>query len=215
MAEASEHKPSERTPTVWIVEDDKDARFALVSLAESVGLQAQSFSSGEEFVAHWSDDLRGCVVSDFRLPKMSGLELLEALVERASELPFIMISGHADVPIAVSAIKQGAFDFLQKPVVFQEALDRIQAAMAEEQKRFEARQQALAAEDAVQRLTEREAEIMELMVAGKKNREIAKKLKISERTVEIHRARVMQKMGCGSLAELARMVLSRATEKPK
>ena len=196
-------------PTVWVVEDDKDARFALVSLAESVSLQARAFRSGEDFLEAWQPTLRGCVVSDYRLPKMNGLELLDALVERKSELPFIMISGHADVPVAVSAIKQGAFDFLQKPVVFQEALDRIQAAMAEEQRRWELRQRDLAAADALERLTEREAEIMKLMVAGKKSREIAAKLKISERTVEIHRSRVMSKTGCASLAELARLVLSR------
>ncbi|MGH7805013.1 MAG: response regulator transcription factor [Candidatus Binatia bacterium] len=196
-------------PTVWVVEDDKDARFALVSLTESVALNAQAFRSGEEFLEVWKPGLRGCIVSDFRLPKMNGLELLAALVERKSELPFIMISGHADVPVAVSAIKQGAFDFLQKPVVFQEALDRIQAAMAEDQRRWEARQKDIAASDALERLTEREAEIMNLMVAGKKSREIAAELKISERTVEIHRARVMTKTGCGSLAELARLVLSR------
>ena len=195
--------------TVWVVEDDKDARFALVSLAESVSLQARAFRSGEEFLEAWQADWRGCIVSDYRLPKMNGLELLAALVERKSELPFIMISGHADVPVAVSAIKQGAFDFLQKPVVFQEALDRIQAAMAEDQRRSEARQKDLAATDALERLTEREAEIMKLMVAGKKSREIAAELKISERTVEIHRSRVMSKTGCGSLAELARLVLSR------
>lgn len=196
-------------PTVWVIEDDKDARFALVSLAESVSLQARAFRSGEEFLVTWRAELRGCVVSDFRLPKMSGLDLLAALVERKSELPFIMISGHADVPIAVSAIKQGAFDFLQKPVVFQEALDRIQAAMAEEQRRREVRQKQIAASGALERLTEREAEIMKMMVAGKKSREIAEKLKISERTVEIHRSRVMSKTGSGSLAELARLVLSR------
>lgn len=196
--------------TVWIVEDDKDARFALVSLAESVALPAQAFRSGEEFLAVWQPDLRGCVVSDFRLPKMSGLDLLAELVERKSELPFIMISGHADVPVAVSAIKQGAFDFLQKPVVAQEALDRIQAALAEEHRRWEARQKEIAATGALERLTEREAEIMKLMVAGKKSREIASELKISERTVEIHRSRVMSKTGCGSLAELARLVLSRS-----
>jgi FixJ family two-component response regulator len=148
-------------------------------------------------------------VSDFRLPKMNGLDLLAALVERKSELPFIMISGQADVPVAVSAIKQGAFDFLQKPVVFQEALDRIQAAMAEDRRRADTRKQQVAADGALDRLTERESQIMTLMVAGKKNREIASKLKISERTVEIHRARVMSKTGCGSLAELARLVLSR------
>ena len=200
---------TEDTPRVWVVEDDKDARFALVSLAESVGLEARAFPSGEDFLAIWSPRLRGCIVSDFRLPKMNGLDLLAALVERKSELPFIMISGQADVPVAVSAIKQGAFDFLQKPVVFQEALDRIQAAMAEDRRRADTRKQQVAADGALDRLTERESQIMKLMVAGKKNREIASKLKISERTVEIHRARVMSKTGCASLAELARLVLSR------
>lgn len=205
----SEPPVAQEAVTVWVVEDDRDARFALVSLAESVGLKARAFSSGEEFLKSYEAGLRGCIVSDFRLPKMNGLELLAELVQRQSRLPFIMISGHADVPVAVSAIKQGAFDFLQKPVVFQEALDRIQAALAEERRRWEARREKLAADGAIERLTLREAQIMKLMVAGKKNREIAAKLKISERTVEIHRARVMSKTGCGSLAELARLVLSR------
>lgn len=202
-------KPTAATPppTLWVVEDDRDARFAIETLAVSVGLPVQTFASGEEFLKAFSSDLRGCVMSDFRLPRLNGLELLGELQTRGSHMPFIMVSGHADVPVAVSAIKSGAFDFLQKPVVLQEALDRIHAALAEEQRRYESRRRVVETSGMLESLSKRESEILELMVEGKKNREIAAKLEISERTVEIHRARVMQKTGCGSLAELTRLFL--------
>lgn len=200
---------------VWVVEDDADAQMALLALAESVGLAARAFASGEDFLRFHRPELGGCVVTDHRLPGMSGLELLGELRKRSSALPVILISGQADVGTAVAAIKQGAFDFLVKPIVFQDALDRIQAAIAAERENRENRRRELESSLALESLTERESEIMRLMISGKKNREIAERLRISERTVEIHRARVMAKTGAGSLAELVRMILTLSTERER
>jgi two-component system, LuxR family, response regulator FixJ len=188
-------------PTVFVVDDDAAVRDSLRMLLKSVGLPVEVFESGQEFLDADRDDRPGCLVLDIRMPGMSGLELQVKLNERHSILPIIFITGHGDVPMAVEAMQAGAVDFIQKPFRDQDLLDRINQALEKDagsrrmiRKRLES-------------LTPREKEVLDLVVAGKANKVIAGDLNLSQRTVEIHRARVMEKMEAHSLAHLVRMVL--------
>ncbi|MBT8445709.1 MAG: response regulator transcription factor [Gammaproteobacteria bacterium] len=191
--------------TVFIVDDDAAVRDALTLLIESVGLACRAFESAADFLEGHGEDDRGCLILDVRMPGMSGLELQDRLVQEGVVLPTIFISGHADVSMAVHAMRAGAFDFLEKPFNDQTLIDRVNAALEHDS---EIRSLQRVRQDIVQReatLTPREREIMGLVTGGNMNKTIAADLGLSERTVEIHRSHVMEKMQAGSLAELVRM----------
>jgi FixJ family two-component response regulator len=198
---------SAATPAVHIVDDDAAIRSAMELLMRSVDLPCFVFSSADAFLAHYSVACRGCLVSDIRMPGTGGLELQKKLVDLGSSLPIIFITGFGDVPMAVEALQKGAFDFIEKPFRDQELLERIEKAMAIEAKRREELDLVAGTRDRLARLTPREREVLDLVVTGKANKVIAHQLGVSQRTVEIHRARVMEKMEARSLAELVRMHL--------
>jgi two-component system response regulator FixJ len=190
---------------VYIVDDDQAIRHAMGLLLKSVGLQHQVFTSADEFLELHSGNNDGCLVLDIRMPGLSGLELQQKLIEMESSLPIIFISGHGDIPMAVEAMQKGAFDFIQKPFRDQELLDRISEALNIARKREAEREQKLDVQERIATLTKREHEVLDLVVTGKPNKIIAHELGVSQRTIEIHRARVMEKMRAKSLAELVRM----------
>jgi FixJ family two-component response regulator len=199
---------SQKSASVFVVDDDDAVRNSLRLLLKSVGLPTVAFASAGEYLVSWHPAQPGCLVLDVRMPGMSGLELQEELNRRGAIIPVIFISGHGDIPMAVEAIQHGAFDFLQKPFRDQDLIDRVQRALAADQ----ANRQSLAQRDLLRQrydsLTPREQEVMALVTKGKANKVMAGDLDISQRTVEIHRARVMEKMGAQSLAQLARKVVS-------
>lgn len=203
-----------RNASVYIVDDDDAVRSSLRLLLKSVGLPAIAYASATEFLSAWQPEQPGCVVLDVRMPGMSGLELQHELNRRGAIIPVIFISGHADIPMAVEAIQHGAFDFLQKPFRDQDLIDRVQRALATDaQHRGELAKRELIRER-FDSLTPREREVLTLVTQGKANKVMAGDLGVSQRTVEIHRARVMEKMGAASLAHLVRMVLDLETRSP-
>ena len=200
--------PDSHEQVIHIVDDDEALRDSLVWLLESNGYRVRCHASGEDFLALSGDDMAGCVLLDVRMPGISGLELFELLRGRDYGLPVIFITGHGDVPMAVEALKRGAFDFIEKPFGDREVLDLIASALEREREQRE--QRALRAEVSrrLGELTQREHEVLQLILAGKLNKQIADVLGISIKTVEVHRARVMDKMGVRSLAELVQHVLA-------
>jgi two-component system response regulator FixJ len=194
-------------PTVFVVDDDPGVGDAIRLLLRSVGLPALTFSSADEFLRAFEPDQAGCLVLDVRMPGMSGLELQGKLTEMGSTLPIIFITAHGDVPMAVNAVKAGAVDFLQKPFRDQEILDKIQDALATNAQRRAEQADLDEARARIDSLTPREREVMDLVVEGKANKNIARDLGISQRTVEIHRARVMEKMGARSVPRLVQLVM--------
>jgi two-component system response regulator FixJ len=196
---------TKQTPTVFIVDDDAAIRIAMAALMESVNLEHEIFDSADEFLEKVADQRPGCLVLDIRMPGLGGLELQEELIKRKNTLPIIFITGHGDVPMAVEAMQKGAVDFIQKPFRDQELLDRIREALETDEERREARQQHDEVTLRLERLTKREREVFDLVVTGKPNKVIAYELDVSQRTVEIHRARVMEKMQARSLADLVKM----------
>lgn len=191
--------------TVYIVDDDQAIRHAMEMLMRSVGLNYEIFHSGNDFLASHTNDRAGCLVLDIRMPGLGGLELQDKLNEMGSTLPIIFITGHGDVPMAVEAMQKGAIDFIQKPFRDQELLDRIGEAIEADQEKRTAREEQHAVRGRIEKLTNREREVLALVVTGKPNKVIAYELGVSQRTVEIHRARVMEKMEAKSLADLVRM----------
>lgn len=194
--------------TVYLVEDDDAVRDSLQMVLESVGHKVVAYSRGDAFLEDFSTEMAGCMVLDIRMPGMNGMELQRQLNSRNSILPIIFVTGHGDVPMAVEAMQKGAVDFVQKPYREEELLGKIQQAIA-----ADAESRAELAEkhkivERLQELTPREKQVMDLMIEGKANKVIAFDLDISQRTVEIHRARVMEKMGVRSLAHLVRMVMA-------
>lgn len=175
---------------------------------KSVGHDYEIYHSANDFLEGHGNDRAGCLVLDIRMPGLGGLELQEKLNEMGSTLPIIFITGHGDVPMAVEAMQKGAVDFIQKPFRDQELLERISEALKTDQKRRSARDQKAAVVEHLGKLTKREREVMDLVVTGKPNKVIAYELGVSQRTVEIHRARVMEKMQARSLADLVRMHLA-------
>ena len=197
----------ERSPTVFIVDDDDAVRGALRLLLKSVGLAASTLPSAQEFLATYDPQQPGCLILDVRMPGMSGLELQQQLNMRGAIIPVIFITGHGDIPMAVEAMQQGAFDFLQKPFRDQDLIDRIQRALAKDQTGRAELLGRSRIQERLESLTAREREVLDLVTSGKPNKIMAADLGVSQRTVEIHRARVMEKMGAASLAQLVRMVL--------
>ena len=196
---------STQKPTVFIVDDDAAIRFAMQALMDSVNLDHEIFASADEFLKKLTEQRPGCLVLDIRMPGLGGLELQEELIKRGNTLPIIFITGHGDVPMAVEAMQKGAVDFIQKPFRDQELLDRIREALATDEERREEQQQHAEVTERLNRLTNREREVFDLVVTGKPNKVIAYELGVSQRTVEIHRARVMEKMQARSLADLVKM----------
>jgi FixJ family two-component response regulator len=196
---------SDAKSTVYIVDDDQAIRHAMELLMRSVGLDYEIFHSGDDFLETYSSDRAGCLVLDIRMPGLGGLELQEKLNELGSTLPVIFITGHGDVPMAVEAMQKGAVDFIQKPFRDQELLDRVGEALKTDQERRSAREEQAVVQGRVEKLTNRERQVLDLVVTGKPNKVIAYELGVSQRTVEIHRARVMEKMEAKSLADLVRM----------
>jgi FixJ family two-component response regulator len=200
-------KDSRRKPTVYIVDDDDGMRRALGILMTTVGYQPAAFAGPREFLAKYDPSQPGCLVLDVRMPEMSGLEVQQHLNRNGAMLPVILVSGHGDIPMAVQAMKDGAFDFLQKPFRDQELLDRINAALKLDAENRASVDRLADLKQRADSLTPREREVMALVVDGKANKVIAIDLGLSERTVEIHRANVMEKMGARSVAHLVKMHL--------
>ena len=201
----------DKPATVFVVDDDEAVRTSL-RLLKSVGLPVETFESGTAFLDQYDGNRAGCLVLDIRMPGMSGLDLQQALNERHSILPIVFITGHGDVPMAVEAMQAGAVDFIQKPFRDQDLIDRINKGLNKDGEMRE----ALRARDDIRlrigELTPREREVLDLVTAGKANKVIAGDLNVSQRTVEIHRARVMEKMNANSLAHLVRMVIEAQRE---
>jgi len=194
-------------PTVYLIDDDDLLREHMTLLVSSIGFEVLAFSGAEAFLEVCTPESRGCVVSDIRMRGMSGLVLQEKMREINATLPLILISAFADVKIAVEAMRKGAFDFLEKPLEDNEFLDKINEAMQRDRTLAEREEQARHTREKLDTLTNREREVLELLVQGMANKVIAIDLGIAERTVEFHRARVMNKMSADSLAELVRMTV--------
>jgi two-component system response regulator FixJ len=195
------------TPTVFVVDDDQAMRNSLKWLIGSVGMQVECFASAKEFLDGYYPGRAGCLLLDVRMPGMSGLELQELLVSRGITLPVVIITGHGDVPMAVRALKSGAIDFIEKPFNDELLLDAIRNALALDERRRDIQQERSRVMERLVHLTPREHEVMLMVTDGKSNKEIANELGVSAKTVEAHRARVMEKMQAGSLAELVRMAM--------
>jgi two-component system, LuxR family, response regulator FixJ len=197
----------ERSPAVFIVDDDEAVRSSLRLLIKSVGLIPTALGSAREFLEKYDPAQPGCLVLDVRMPEMSGLELQEQLNRQGAVIPVIFITGHGDVPMAVEAMQAGAFDFLQKPFRDQDLIDRIQKALEKDRANRAVLNERSLIRERLESLTPREREVLEMVSSGKPNKIMAAELGVSQRTVEIHRARVMEKMGAASLAQLVRMVM--------
>ncbi|GLT21047.1 DNA-binding response regulator [Zoogloea oryzae] len=196
-------------PLAHIVDDDEAIRDALSWLFRTRNVAARAWASAEDFLAAWQPDWQGCIVLDIRMREMSGLECFDALLERGNTLPVIFLTGHGDVPMAVGALKKGAFDFLEKPVDDNALVDVVIRALATNA-RHQANQETQATvATRLAQLTPREHEVMQLVLAGKFNKVIADELNISMRTVEVHRSRVFEKMGVRSAVELAQLLSPR------
>jgi len=193
--------------TVFIVDDDEAVRDSLRLLLKSIGLPVRTFASAQEFLPSYEVSQPGCLVLDIRMPGMSGLELQQQLNLRGATIPVVFITGHGDIPMAVEAMQHGAFDFLQKPFRDQDLIDRVQRAL----ERDATIRAQLKATDRIREhlasLTPRERQVLDLVTAGKPNKVMAGDLGVSQRTIEIHRARVMEKMQARSLAQLVRMLM--------
>ena len=192
-------------PTVFIIDDDRGMRQAVQDLVESVGLRAESFATGQEFLGRQPTTGPSCLVLDVRLPQMSGLDFQRRLTEIGLQIPIIFITAHGDVPMSVRALKSGAVEFLTKPFRDQDLLDAIQQALQRDRAAREQQAEVDGLHGRYQALTAREREVMGFVVSGMLNKQIASEIGASEATVKIHRGNVMQKMQAGSLIELVRI----------
>lgn len=205
----NENKPVKaKTPTIYIVDDDDSMRQAVALLLRTVGYNPIVFARPVDFLAKFDPNVHGVLVLDIRMPEMSGLEVQQQLNRSGAILPVIFITGHGDIPMAVQAMKDGAFDFLTKPFRDQDLLDRINGALKQDAENRATIEQHADLRKRAESLTPREREVLELIVEGKANKVVAIDLGLSERTVEIHRANVMEKMGARSVAHLVKMYLT-------
>jgi len=192
-------------PMVHVVDDDDSVCRSLVSLLEEVGMPVATFPSAEAFLKALRDDTRGCILLDVRMPGMSGLQLQQALRERDVTMPTIILTGHADVPMAVSAMSAGAAGFVEKPFHPQGLLDRIRDCLEADARQAAFQAERRQAKDSLARLSSREQEVLRRLVTGKPSKLIASALGISEKTVDVHRSNLMRKTGTRSVAELMRI----------
>jgi FixJ family two-component response regulator len=199
-------KTKDQSPVVYLVDDDEAVRDALGMLFRSIGLKHEAYPSALDFLERYDPARHACLVADIRMPGLSGLELQQRLNEQRSEMPVIFITGHGDVPMAVTAMKSGAADFIQKPFRDQDLIDRINKALARDLERRKGRAEQDEIRGRIALLTPREREVMERVVRGQANKVIAMDLGVSQRTVELHRARVMRKLRMRSVAELVHAV---------
>lgn len=194
-------------PIVYVVDDDDGMRRALSTLLTTIGHRAVAYASPREFLSKYDPGRHSCLLLDVRMPEMSGLEVQQQLNRSGSMLPVILMTGHGDIPMAVQAMKDGAFDFLQKPFRDEDLLDRIRHALERDAENRRSVQRHAELRHRASLLTPREREVMAMVVDGRANKVIAIDLGLSERTVEIHRANVMEKMGANSVAHLVKMNL--------
>jgi two-component system, LuxR family, response regulator FixJ len=196
---------SNRQQTVYVVDDDASARESLCWLLGTVKLRSRAFASAGEFLDAWSADWCGCITLDMRMPEMNGLQVQQELSRRGNRMPVIVLTAHADVPIAIRAMKLGAHDFLEKPYSDDELLGAVREALAHQRELDRAEHERAVARRALANLTERERQVMRLVIDGRTNKEAAAELGISEKTVEVHRARVMTKTGARTFSALVRL----------
>lgn len=193
-------------PRVFIIDDDADVRGSIQALLKTVGLHADAFASPQEFLQRKpSEHGPSCLVLDVRLPGISGLDVQQRLVKEGIQIPVIFVTGYADIPMTVKAMKSGAVEFLTKPFRDQDLLDAIQQALERDCVRLRQQEEILQLEEHYKELTPREREVMALLISGMVNKQIAAKLGTSEITVKVHRRQLMSKMKAGSLADLGRM----------
>jgi FixJ family two-component response regulator len=209
LKDASLDQPmSAQDDTVFLIDDDPGVRDALSLLLSLKGIRPQLFATAESFIETYRADWFGCVLTDLRMPGMTGLELLSALRRRQMDVPVVVLTAHGNVAAARAALKNGAFDFLEKPVGDEMLLDVLRNALRADGERRASAIARSAATERLERLTAREREVLALLASGNQNREIAAHLGISPRTVEVHKARIMEKLDCRSLAEVIRISLA-------
>lgn len=196
------------TPTVFVVDDDEEVRNGVKLLLESVGLSVVCYASATEYLEAFDASLPGCLVVDIRMPGMSGLDMQEKLTQEPIHPPVIVITGHGDVPMAVRAVKAGAVDFIEKPFRDQILLDSVHRAIEMDAKQRGEASKLSDIRERLGQLTPREREVLDLVVSGRRNKNISEELGITLSTVEAHRSRVMEKMGADSLSQLMRMMLT-------
>ncbi|MCP5268753.1 MAG: response regulator transcription factor [Zoogloeaceae bacterium] len=194
------------TQHVYLVDDDEAIRDSLGWLLQSRNLNCQAYASAESFLDAWQMEMTGCLLLDIRMKGMSGLELFDRLLELNNPLPVIFLTGHGDVPMAVGALKKGAFDFVEKPFDDNELVNRVLEAMQLDQNRRAVAASSDSLNSLIEKLTTRERQVMELILAGKFNKVIADELSISMRTVEVHRANLFEKMGVRTAVELSQLM---------
>ncbi len=199
-------KAKDEAPIVYLVDDDDAVRDSLGMLFKSIGLKHEAYGSALDFLQRYDRSRHSCLVADIRMPGLSGLELQQRLNEQGAEIPIVFITGHGDVPMAVTAMKSGAVDFVQKPFRDQDLIDRINKALELDRERRKGRAEEDEIRGRIALLTPREKEVMQRVVQGHANKVIALDLGVSQRTVELHRARVMKKLKMRSVAEVVHAV---------
>jgi FixJ family two-component response regulator len=200
---------SEQEGTVFLIDDDHGVRDALSLLLALNGIRTQVFANAESFIETFAPDSCGCVLTDLRMPGMTGLDLQAALRKRNIQLPVVVLTAHGEVATVRTALKNGAFDYLEKPIEDHVLLDVLRSAMRADRERRASLDSRSATEQRLARLTQREREVLDLLADGHQNVDIAAKLRISPRTVEVHKARIMEKLESESLADLIRIVLGK------
>lgn len=196
-------------PTAHIVDDDEAIRDALAWLFQTRGVEAATWPSGEAFLQAYRSDMTGCIVLDIRMDGMSGLECFDQLLERECSMPVVFLTGHGDVPMAVAALKKGAYDFIEKPFNDNDLVNVVISALERDALQRASQASRAGIDQRLAELTPREREVMDLVLAGKLNKRIADELQIAMRTVEVHRARIFEKMGVRSAVELAQLLAGR------
>ncbi len=192
-------------PTVFIIDDDAAVRDSLMLMIEQEGIMVKTFCSGDEFLQAYEPEYLGCAIIDIRMPGMDGMQLQEELNKRNILLPVIFLTGHGDIPMSVKAVKAGALDFLTKPVTRDSLLSSVRSAILDSKRLLTQLEDGQHAKSRLAELTEREREVMTLAVSGLPNKDIARRLDISHRTVEIHKSKIMHKTGAANLLDLARI----------